>query len=444
MSQQALDLRTSMLVVRRHKFLVSAVVAVGMIAGGAYAWVHPPVVTSSALIVLPEPPGGPVAAPVDGVTDPYTATQEIIADSTQVLVNALPQARPPMSLQALQRDVQVGSVTPYVISVTARGDTAADAEATANAVARSYVQYVGAASNPAEHVVAQLLEPAASATGPSRIERLVLEAVLGALAGMLIGAVIALVIGRNDRRLRGRDEIADSIGVPVLASFPVVHPSDAAGWTRLLDEYEPAVLHSLQLRNTLRQLGMAASPVGNGSDGNRLSVTVLSLSSDPRALALGPQLAVFAASQGIPTVLIFGPQQDQDLAATLRTACAVPPAGRSKRSESLRIVVSDDAVAVPEDAVLTVVVVAVDGKSPRMHATQTMATLLGVSSGAASADQLARVAVSADTIGQEITGILVADPEPTDHTTGRIPQLSRPLQRKMPTRLAEITTETGR
>ena len=45
---------------------------------------------------------------------------------------------------------------------------------------------------------------------------------------------------------------------------------------------------------------------------------VLSLSSDPRAIALGPQLAVFAASQGIPTALVIGPQQDATVTATLR------------------------------------------------------------------------------------------------------------------------------
>ena len=71
------------------------------------------------------------------------------------------------------------------------------------------------------------------------------------------------------------------------------------------------------------------------------SLTVLSLSTDPRSLALGPQLAVFAASQGIPTALVIGPQQDADATATLRTACAVPPSASSKRLGHLRVIVSD-------------------------------------------------------------------------------------------------------
>jgi hypothetical protein len=108
-------------------------------------------------------------------------------------------------------------------------------------------------------------------------------------------------------------------------------------------------------------------------------------------------------------------------------------------------VVSDDQIDVPLDTALTVVVVAVDGRSPRMPDTmRTATTLLGVSSGAATAEQLARVAVSADADGREITGILVADPEPTDPTTGRIPQLSRPAYRRLPTRLKGISTEIRR
>ena len=105
---------------------------------------------------------------------------------------------------------------------------------------------------------AQLLEPATSAAGTAPLKQLIVDALLGAVAGALIGAIIALAVGRNDRRLRERDEIADSIGVPVLASFPVAHPADAAGWTKLLEDYKPGALHALQLRKALQQLGMAA------------------------------------------------------------------------------------------------------------------------------------------------------------------------------------------
>ena len=71
---------------------------------------------------------------------------------------------------------------------------------------------------------------------------------------------------------------------------------------------------------------------------------------------------------------------------------------------------------------------------------RTTATVLGVSAGAATAEQLARVAASAAADGREIAGILVADPDPADHTTGRLPQLARPAQRRMPTRVTGVPT----
>jgi capsular polysaccharide biosynthesis protein len=447
MSQQALDLRRSIKIVWRHKILMTTAVVLGIIAGAAYAHFYPPTLTSTALVVLPQPPQNLQATGSGGGADPFTATQEVIAGSNQVLEAALSDLHPAMSLPELRHDVQIGSLTPLVISVTAKGTSAADAEARANAVAKSYVRYVNSSTNPAEHVTADLLESATAAVGSAPLKQLIVDALLGAVVGFLIGAIIALAIGRNDRRLRERDEIADSIGVPVLASFPVVHPADAAGWTKLLEDYKPGVRSVLQLRKALQHLGMAAASANNGnsSEPNWSSVTIVSLSSDSGALALGPQLAAFAASQGIPTALVLGPPQNPDAAATLRTACAVPPPASSNRPGLLRVTVSDHHVEPQPDAVLTVVVVVVDGVSPRMPDTMhTTATLLGVSAGVATAEQLARVAVSAYADGHEITGILVADPEPTDRTTGRIPQLPRPMQRRLPTRTTDTITEIRR
>jgi hypothetical protein len=93
-------------------------------------------------------------------------------------------------------------------------------------------------------------------------------------------------------------------------------------------------------------------------------------------------------------------------------------------------------------AALTVVVAVVDGKAPRVADTmRTTATMLGVSASTVTAEQLARVAVSAAVDGREIAGILVADPDPADRTTGRVPQVARPGLRRMPTRMTGTTTE---
>ena len=462
MSQKALDLRRSMQIVRRHKVLVGIVVALGILGGAAYAVVKPAMFTSTALIALPSGERTRPTTTTSG-TDPYTATQEVVAGSNQVLLDALPDVRPAMSLNELRLDVQVASPATDIISVSAKGKNAADAEATANAVANSYILYVSSSHSAVGHVQAQLLESAANATRPAPIERTIIFALLGGVAGALIGIIVVLAIGRSDRRLRERDEIANSIGIPVLASVPVAHPSAAAGWMRLFETYNPAAMYAWQLRTALQQLGMARPGFdrpaydrngsssyndGNASmfEGGRFSLTVLSLSSDTGAVALGPQLAVFAASQDIPTSLVIGPQQDAAATATLRTACAAPPSEASIHHGLLRVTADDEgSVGMHPDTALVIVVTVVDGRAPKLpDPMRTNATVIGVSAGAATAEQLARAAVVATADGQEITGILVADPEPTDQTTGRIPHLAGPARHRAPGRLRGIATEIKR
>jgi capsular polysaccharide biosynthesis protein len=447
MSQQALDLRRSVQIVRRHKILVGIAVALGLVAGVGYAVLKPPAVTSSALVVLPQAAaqsiqseGNPGASGSSG----YMQTQAVIASSDPVLSGALRSIRPPISLADLHRAIEVKSVTNSILSITATGSSAAQAEATANAVARSYISYVRSPDN--GRVVANVLQPAINATRAAPLKRMLVYGLLGGLAGALIGFIVALVISREDRRLRERDEIANSIGVPVLASFPVSRPADAAAWTRLMDVYRPGVVHAWQQRRLLQQLGVPDVMLSDDPDVGGCSLTVLSLSSDRRALALGPQLAVFAASQGIPTALIVGPQQDEDATATLRTACGAAAPPSSSRPGHLHVAVfSGGDVRRRSDAALTVLVAVVDSRAPRLPDTmRTTTTVLGVSAGAATAEQLARVAMSAAADGREITGILVADPEPDDRTTGRVPRLARPAHRRLPTRLDGMATETQR
>ena len=142
--------------------------------------------------------------------------------------------------------------------------------------------------------------------------------------------------------LRERDEIADAIGVPVLASIPVRHPcrcrplGQAAGGVRA--QRRPCVAAAqCSALSGARRRGYPPAQVSNGES---LSVAVLSLSSDRRALALGPQLAVFAASLGIPTALVVGPQQDMNATAALRAACEAPPS--QGPSSQLRLAVADE------------------------------------------------------------------------------------------------------
>lgn len=411
MSQQALDLRRSLQIVRRHKIVVAAFAALGLAAGAGFIALSPAMLTGNALVVLPP-------------STHDTRTQILIASSDPVLGDALRAVDPRISLDTLRGRIQVTSVASNVISISAQGKTAGQADDAANAVAGSYIDYLGSGSTPGPPVQARVLEPATDATGKSLPSRLLVTGGLGALAGLLVGIIIVLAIRRSDQRLGERDEIAESIGVPVLASIPVGHPSGTAGWRKLLEEYEPGAVDAWRLRKALQHLGLGMAD-GDGSDS---SLTVLSLSCDRKALALGPQLAVFAASVGIPTALVIGPQQDANITATLRAACAAPPAP-SKLLRNLQVIVSDhgDDTGWPPGTVLAIVVAVVDGKMPQVADTmRTTATILGVSADAATAEQLARVAGSAAADGRHIAGILVADPDSADQTTGRLPPLARP------------------
>src|SRR6185437_2278451 len=161
MSDEALDLRRSVQLVRRHKLLVGITAVLGLLAGGAYAALHPPLLTSTALVLIPQSGQAAqsgAAAAANGGPDPYTITQEVIAQSNPVLFGALPDARPAMSISELHRDIAVGSATPYIISISAKAKVAADAAATADAVAKSYIRYVGTAGTPGGQLSAQLLQ----------------------------------------------------------------------------------------------------------------------------------------------------------------------------------------------------------------------------------------------------------------------------------------------
>jgi len=194
MSKPASDLRRSVWVIRRYGILVVITAAVGLLAGSAAAAFSPVMVTSTALVVLPQA-GQDGTAAAQGEPDPFSATQEVIAGSDQVLSGALPDVRPAMPLAELRRHIQVGSPTPYVISVAAKGKAARDAEATANAVARSYIQYVGSASSPDGRVPARMLGPATRATGMAPLMRLLDGAMLGMVAGALTGLLAVAITG---------------------------------------------------------------------------------------------------------------------------------------------------------------------------------------------------------------------------------------------------------
>jgi hypothetical protein len=110
----------------------------------------------------------------------------------------------------------------------------------------------------------------------------------------------------------------------------------------------------------------------------------------------------------------------------------------------LRLTAGEDAKPDLNHATLTVIIAVVDGMAPEVaDTTRGATTVLAVSAGAVTADQLARVAVNAADDRRDIAGIIVADPDPADHTTGRAPQPARPTRHRRPTRLTSMGGSTA-
>lgn len=427
MSEQALDLRRSFRIAWRYRRVVAVAIAVGLLGGATYTALDPPTHASTALVVLP-------------ANTQDTSTQELIADSEPVVTDALRSAHLSMSVQELRGQVQVSSVTTNVLSITVRGKTATEAKTAANAVAKSYAAYVSAPGSPGGRIPAQVLQMAASASGRSLPIDLAINVVLGALAGLVLGTGIALWVGKGDKRLRTRDEIADSIGVPVFASVPVEHPSTSSGWTRLLAEYDPGVVDGWRLRKALYDLSVADVAEGR-PDARPKALSVLSLSHDHGALALGPQIAVFAATLGIPTCLILDTPQVQGADTALRAACEAALNRSSGTPGNAKLSVATEfSHGLPPGTALAVVVAVVDAEAPQVAGTALAdVTVVGVSSGVVTAVELAKISVSAADAGRKIAGVFVADPDPADRTTGRMPHPTSRALPSMPTRLSGST-----
>ncbi|MGD0064447.1 MAG: hypothetical protein ABSB76_13520 [Streptosporangiaceae bacterium] len=113
-----------------------------------------------------------------------------------MLAGALPGLSAGTSLGTVRGEVQARSLAPYVLSVSARAGTAAQAVATANAVAESYIGYAGSAGSPAGHMPAVMLQPATSASGVTRVMRLLAGVLLGVASGALIGVIAAFASRR--------------------------------------------------------------------------------------------------------------------------------------------------------------------------------------------------------------------------------------------------------
>jgi capsular polysaccharide biosynthesis protein len=294
---------------------------------------------------------------------------------------------------------------------------------------------VGTSAGAATVVVQQ----ATVATGPTTLIRLLLWAPSGALVFTLVAIASVLAAARRDPRVRLRDDIADAIGSPVLAAIRSRPQRSVSGWSTLLETYRATPVESWALRQVLRGL-VPADLKGQSRTAGRVdhpqTLTVASLSGDVQGLSIGPQIAAFASSLGIVTRLV--PTQGHVRAPTLWAACA------TERKASARPGLFLGSVPDGEKVDLTIFLVVVERLHPYLGDTPaTAATILSVAAATASQQDLARVAVAVDDAGRRIDGIVVADPDPTDRTSGRHTMEDRSRQLALPTRLTGITSADG-
>jgi len=295
-------------------------------------------------------------------------------------------------------------------------------------------------SLPADSAAAgvSIVQNATQPIGPSMLRRMAVLGPAGAVFAALVALIVIVIRLRRDPRLALRDEIADAVGSPVLAAVRSRPQGSVAGWSTLLKTYEAPPVDSWAFRQVLRTLATADT---RGTErrvearsGSRVdhpsTLAVVCLAGDTQGLALAPQLAGFAASLGVVTVLVTALGDDK--AAPLWAACAAAPGSQPR----------PDLYVGPwmyEGADLTIVLAVVDRERPWLgNIPETARTVLAVAASTATEQELARVAVAVDDAGRRIDGILVADPDRTDRTTGRHTLDERATHVSLPVRLTGL------
>ncbi len=279
-----------------------------------------------------------------------------------------------------------------------------------------------------------VVQPATPAEGTSIWMRLLVWGPLGALSGNLLVIAILLATSHRDLRLRLRDDIADAIGSPVLAAIRSRPQGSIAGWSALLESYQVTPVESWALRQVLRGLVPKGQPRTSDRLDHPQSLTVVTLAGDERGLAIGPQLAAFASSLGISTRLV----PTVGHGAPALWACAADNSAPARRNLFLGNGPDGEKVD------MTIFLVVVERELPYLGNTPpSAATILAVATGTATEQQLARVAVAVDDNHRRIDGIVVADPDQTDRTSGRHTIAERLRWPTLPTRLTGITSAVG-
>ena len=259
----------------------------------------------------------------------------------------------------------------------------------------------------------RVLEPATRPRAPSR-HRMMSDMSIGGVIGLIAGVIAALARERGDRRLRTRDEIANVVGEPVLASATVSPPKRVKDYRNLLEHWAPSAVDSLVFRQAFTAIGAAVEETPE-------NLGVIALPGDDAALGLAVEAAVFASAFGAPTGLMIATRHAS--AANLRSACNAAARDRSEVRPNLWVHDASTGIEARglESTELTVTIASA-GDEPLILPTggRRTFTVFALSSGFATAETVAAAVLASLDAGHPVHAVMVANPEPNDETTGRL------------------------
>ncbi|MFW5469135.1 hypothetical protein ACOCJ4_03725 [Knoellia sp. CPCC 206435] len=402
-------------------------------------------VDAPASAVLRITASGPTGAEAEGLAAAVANSLVEYLEETRGNLRAAVRAELQERLDTLQTSLDAVSVeigrtneriAQQATSTGARSDDAS-ALATLTAVRASTVldieslkkQLGGDEGTDGASAAASVIQPASPGARSGYLTDVLLRVLGGAAAVVALTAGVYVLTNKRDPKLRSRDEIGDAVGIPVVASLRARPPRSAGAWLDLLGAYDPDSADGWALRRLLH--GLMADAPKDRLPGEPVVLVVVSVGGDSGGLAIGPQIASFAASTGVPTELVAAQQHPS--ARTLWAACS-----QGSRHEELPTHLSLTTASRASAAVeLSVRLVVLDRETPAPEAGQPVGSraLLAVSPASATRRSLADVVISVDRVGLQVEGIVVANADPLDRTTGHSGPLGAPGEPQRPMRI---------
>jgi len=231
------------------------------------------------------------------------------------------------------------------------------------------------------------------------------------LVGLAAGGVVGLVIDVKQRRMRSRDQMARAAGAPVVASLTLPRRGSARACRVLVNSWVPTAIEALTIRRAFLGLGV------DENDGPT-NVVVITLPGDQSGPLVAFQLAAFAADTGTPTAFRIATRHPST--AQLRFACGARADESSQIRRNLFFLEADPASEANDLGGVQLTITLVVRSDDLVLPTSGWPTIsvIAAASGVATAEQLAAAAVAAIDAGHPVRGVLVANPESNDSTTG--------------------------